>query len=159
MSHPCHDQWRMSPLSATNRIVRLDDLVKKEDLRQAANGFTVGGWAYWLQPEDFARFRDAYLEICRALNAATVLPGESAPPPPPPPQMLPIPALTSEKLGTWSQHVLDVLAADEIDQDDAGLFIHPGHGMHGWLGTGAFDPVTYDQAERLLTSMRNALDR
>ena len=165
MPHPCSNDWKLGTF--VNRVTRLADLVEKEKERQLEAGCVLGGWAYWLVTlEDFGRFRSAYMEVCRALNTPTVPPGEWAPglqPPPPPPDpplnMAPISAAISLKLGNAAQAVFDVLAVDETELDATGLPIHPGMGMHGWLGSGQIDPEGYADVERLFTCMRHALDR
>jgi hypothetical protein len=159
MAHPCANQWKMNPWPVANRLQKLQAALDQEDDNQSAAGFDVGGWAYWLQPHDFEKLRTAYLSLCRALDAPTVLPGDSSPPPDPPPAMQPISLAMSDKIGLWAERVSLILDADEFDEDSTGLPVHPGQGMHGWLGTGVISPTGIAQAESLLTSMRNALDR
>ena len=167
--HPCANNWQL--VDAANRLRDLLVLVDQEDQRQCSNGCDVGGWAYWLSEQDFYAFRTAYLDLLRALNAPSLPPGDwgwSMPtppplPPPPPPSpygLLPIPDHVSNAIGVASLRVQQVLQVDEDDDGGSpGQWIHPAHGLHGWLGGGQINPLGLQDAESLLTGMRNALDR
>jgi len=164
-AHPCSNNWNID--GTVNHFTAFRDKVEAENTRQANAGCVVGGWAYWLFEGDFQAFRDAYHELARALDAPYIPAGGWGGPPPlepgpnSPANMLPLTPMLSLDMGAGSQKTLSLLGVDENDNDGKSppVFVHPAHGMHGWLLSGAFSPLGVADAESLFTAMRHALDR
>lgn len=167
MLHDCSALWRAPPLGGgqpVNQVVLLEQLVEAEDAAQQAAGYLLGGWAYWIpQKVDFDKVRDAFEEICLALDTSVIPGGHwvgalgAAPPFQPlvddvPP--IPVDPNRAAQMGDAAMKVVAGLDADGQIRDH-----HVFYGVHGWMNDGQPFPNPYNQAIALRESLRNALDR